>query len=321
MPVAVGVARSLSVRCAHAGADPRAHARADPRAHAGADPRAHACADPRAHACADTDTALPLLYDVEVVTSTAPLTVSATAVPDTYDAPPAPRTFARGQVGYLLPWGSAAAALTTEALADGVRVTSIGGTFTLQGTTYPIGTALVRQAGNPADLHERLQRLATKHGATVVPIDSAFIDRGVSLGGNDTAALRAPRVVLAWDAPTQSLSAGWTRYVLERRFGQRVTAVRVSALGRVEWSDVDVLVLPSGNYAGAIGDAVLARIREWVRGGGTLITLADATRWATSEGVGLLSTKPLLKNGNLDMPGNVPAAGQGRETPARSAPP
>ena len=262
---------------------------------------------------------LPLLYDVEVVTSAVPLAVAATPVPDTYDAPPAPRTFARGQVGYLLPWGSATAALTAEALAEGLRVTSIGGSFTLQGRTYPIGTALVRHAGHPADLHERLQRLATRHGADVVPIDSAFIDRGVSLGGNDTAALRAPRVVLAWDAPTQSLSAGWTRYVLERRYGQRVTAVRVSALGRVVWSDVDVLVLPSGNYSGAIGEAVLARIRDWVRSGGTLITLAEATRWATSEGVALLSTKPLLKNGNLDMPGNVAAAGQGRETPAKPA--
>ena len=44
------------------------------------------------------------------------------------------------------------------------------------------------------------------------------------------------------------MSAGWTRYTLERRFGQPVTAVRVGSLGRVDFTRVDVLVLPSGTY-------------------------------------------------------------------------
>ena len=34
-------------------------------------------------------------------------------------------------------------------------------------------------------------------------------------------ALREPRVLLAYDEPTSIYSAGWTRYVLERRYGQR----------------------------------------------------------------------------------------------------
>ena len=47
-------------------------------------------------------------------------------------------------------------------------------------------------------------------------------------------------MLLAWDTPTQSLSAGWTRYTLERRFGQRVTAVRVASLARADLADFDV---------------------------------------------------------------------------------
>ena len=101
---------------------------------------------------------------------------------------------------------------------------------------------------------------------------------GTSLGSNDDAALKTPRVLLAWDAPTRTLSAGWTRYVLERRFGQAVTAVRTASLGRVDFADYDVIVLPSGNYAGQINDAVLNRIKDWLRCGGTLVTLAEAPR-------------------------------------------
>ena len=139
-----------------------------------------------------------------------------------------------------------------------------------------------------------------------------FVDEGTSLGSNETRFLKAPRVLLAWDTPTQSLSAGWTRYTLERRFGQRVTAVRVSSLARADLTDFDVVVLPSGNYTGAVTDVVLGRLKDWLRGGGTIITLAEATRWATAENVGLLDTKPLLKNGNLDAPGDKPAAGMSK---------
>jgi hypothetical protein len=252
---------------------------------------------------------LPLLYDVEVVASPAPITAKAETLPGSYDAAPPARTFASGKVGYLVPWGSAAAALTVEALAQGIRMHSVGGPFTLGGRVYPIGTAVVRNAGNPADLHGRLIALATRHGAEVVPIDSTYVEEGISLGSNEARFLKAPRVLLAWDTPTQTLSAGWTRYTLEQRFGQRVTAVRVSSLGRANLVDFDVVVLPSANYAGAIPDAVLARIKDWVRGGGTLVTLAEATRWATAENVGLLDTKPLLKNGNFDVPGDKPAPG------------
>ena len=115
-------------------------------------------------------------------------------------------------------------------------------------------------------------------------------------------------MLLAWDTPTNTLSAGWARYTLERRFGVGVTAVRTSSLGRANFNDYDVIVLPSGNYAGQINEAVLNRIKDWLRAGGTVVTIAEATRWATGANVGLLETTGLLKDGRPDVP---PASGSG----------
>jgi hypothetical protein len=244
---------------------------------------------------------LPLLYDVELVTSPAAISARATPVPSTYHAPPSARVFGQGKVGYLVPWGTAGAALAVEALRLDLRVHSVGGGFTLGGRTFPIGTLLVRNASNPPDLHARLSALATRHGAEVVPIDSTYVESGTSLGSNENAFLREPRVLLVWDTPTSSLSAGWTRYTLERRFGQRVTTVRAASLGRAALHDFDLVVMPSGNYARVIGEAVVNRLKDWIRGGGTLVTLAEATRWATGSSVGLLDTTPLLKDGKPDV--------------------
>ena len=251
---------------------------------------------------------LPLMYDVEVVTSRAAITAASTLVPMSYTAAPPARPVTAAKVGYLVPWGSAAAAFTAAAARQGLRVHSVGGAFTLGGRRYPIGTALVRTAGNPADLPARMSALATTYGVEVVSIDSAYVEAGTSLGSNDTGFVKAPRVLLAWDTPTSSLSAGWTRYVLERRFGQAVTTVRTSSLGRANFADYDVVVLPSGNYAGQIGDAVLNRLKDWLRTGGTLVTLAEATRWAVGSGVGLLDTNALLKDGRPDTPATTGAA-------------
>jgi hypothetical protein len=179
---------------------------------------------------------------------------------------------------------------------------SVGGSFALNGRRYPIGTVLIRHADNPADLHAQLTALAAKHGAELVPIDTTYIESGTSLGSNETAFLKAPRVLMAWDAPTVSTSAGWTRYVLERRFNQPVTIVRSASLARATFADFDVVVLPSGNYAGVIGEPVIARLKDWLRSGGTLVTMAEATRWATGSTVGLLETTPLLKSGAPDVP-------------------
>ena len=261
---------------------------------------------------------LPMVYDVEMVTSATPITVRTTAVPSQYDAPFAGRTVAASKVGYLMPWGSAAIALSADAMTQGIRIRSVGGAFTHNGRRFPIGTAFIRNSENPADLAAKLSALVVKHGAELVPIDSTWVEDGTSLGSNDVAALKAPKILLAWDTPTSTLSAGWTRYTLERRFGAAVTAVRTSSLARANFNDYDVIVLPSGNYGGQINDAVLNRIKDWLRGGGTLITLAEASRWATGQNVGLLDTTGLLKDGRPDVP---PPTGSSNSNSSNSSKP
>jgi hypothetical protein len=246
---------------------------------------------------------LPLAFDVEVVTVDRPTAAKATPMAEYLAASEAAaRTAAAApagaapKVGFLLPWGSATASLVADALRQGIRLRSADLPFTLAGRAYAPGTVLARTADNAATMPAALAALARTHGVELVRTDTAFVDSGMSLGSGSMVALKAPRVVMAWDTGTQPMSAGWTRYTLERRFGQPVTAVRVGSLSRVDLTRVDVLVLPSGAYTAISGDA-LRRLKDWVNAGGTLITLAEASRWAARDNVGLLSTSTELKGG------------------------
>jgi len=237
---------------------------------------------------------LPLLHDVELVLAEKPAAgrQSLLAAGET-----TPGALPAAKVGYLVPWGSAAAPAVAEAVRQGLRVSTADEPLTLAGRRYPIGTALLRVADNPPALAGRLGAILARHGASAVAADSGFVDEGISLGSSQMRALKAPRVALAWDAPTSSLSAGWARYVLERRFEQPVTAVRVSSLRRLDLRRYDVLVLPSGDYGDALGEEAVRRLKDWVRAGGTLVTLAEASRWAAREKVGLLEARTELRGG------------------------
>jgi hypothetical protein len=254
---------------------------------------------------------LPLMFDVDVVASDRVSSVRSRDVRP--DDPPAAAIVAppAGTLGFLMPWGSGAAATTAEALREGIKVQTADDTFTHSGRRFAIGTAFVRFSDNPGGTPARFQEIAQRHGAELVPITQTWTEEGISLGSGRTARHKSPRVLLAWDSPASSNSAGWARYTLEQRFGQRVTAMRFSTLQNYDMSDYDVLVLPSGTYS--YSEDGLRRLKDWIRNGGALVTLAEASRWASRDRVGLLSTDTLWRDGTpeKDAPEGASGAGGG----------
>ena len=260
---------------------------------------------------------LALSWDVEVLTSARPVESALLAPLPPSPGPAGAPSQPAARVGYLAPWGTATVALAAEALRDGLAVRLAGESFRLGGRDYPAGTAFLRSAGNPADLAARLGGLAARHGVTPDPVDSGWVEEGMSLGSSAMRALRAPRVVLAWGEPASSLSTGWARWVLERRFGVPVTAVRVGSLHRLDLAAVDTLVLPSGDYSTALDAAAVERLDHWVRAGGTLVTLGEASRWAARQKVGLLGTTTELRDGRPEEAEERQEADAGKDaTPA-----
>ena len=213
---------------------------------------------------------LPLMYDVEVVTSADGDRREASPVPSAYDAPPPARTVAAGKVGYLVPWGSAAAALTVEALAQGIRIHSVGGAFTLDGRAIRSARRSSARPGNPADLHARLTALATRHGAEVVPIDTTYVDAGhlarQQPARRSEGAARAAGVGHADADVVGRLDALRARAPL--RPGGDGRALVVARRGRTS---------PTSTCGAAVRQLRrrdqrrgAARLKDWIRAGGTL---------------------------------------------------
>jgi hypothetical protein len=179
-------------------------------------------------------------------------------------------------------------------LRVGLRVYGADKPFLQNGRTYPSGTLVIPVKENPASVHETMASLAGSTGAEIVATATSWVDDGPNFGARDTPYLKKPAIALAWDRPTSGNSAGQTRFVLERQFGYPVTPIRTAGLNSAELSQFQVLILPEagggdGSYLDVLGAAGLARLKQWVADGGTVIGIGSAVQFLADSRVGLLA--------------------------------
>ena len=77
------------------------------------------------------------------------------------------------------------------------------------------------------------------------------------------------------DRPASPFS-GHTWYLFDQVWRFPVTRVPGSVISMLDLSKYNVLILPDGRYPGTLGEPFVARLKDWVRGGGTLILVKGA---------------------------------------------
>lgn len=206
--------------------------------------------------------------------------------------------------GFAVAWGDMnSGRLLTAALREGLLVRSSDLSFKhANGTTYPAGSLIIPRAGNPEDLNAILARLAANSGAHIDGLDRSWVQEGPNVGSANVQRMFAPNIAIAWDQPTNVLSAGSTRFIIEREFNYPVTAIRPDRLSWEDLSRYQVIILPAtagGSYEQFLGNHGRENLRQWVQRGGVLITLGNATRFAIAGEQPLLNSA-LEKKAQLD---------------------
>lgn len=197
-------------------------------------------------------------------------------------------------VAYIVPWGDITAVrFLTSALRAGISLKSADAAFVLDGKQrYPAGSLIIEHRANKGiDLAAEVSEIAKQTGALVEGVNTSWVTDGPSFGSGRTVTMNAPNIAMAWDTPTSSLSAGNTRFVIERQLGYPVTAIRTNMLGSADLSHYQVLILPEGSYDGALGKSGADNLKSWVREGGVLIALGRANRFVSHPDHGLLNVQ------------------------------
>lgn len=235
---------------------------------------------------------LPLMFNVDTDTCKNSINVKNHLVKSDAKLQPQINNL-KAKVAYLVPWGDMAAGrFLTSALRSGLKVKSSDKAFTLKNKKrYAAGTLIIEVKSNDVNLASQIERIAKDTGAKVEGIDTSWVIKGPNFGSGNVVHMSAPNIAMAWDEPVSSLSAGNTRFVIERQFNYPVTAIRTATLSRADLSFYHVLILPEGHYKNSLNKKAIENLKNWINNGGVLITLGVATRFAADVDVGLLDVK------------------------------
>lgn len=150
---------------------------------------------------------------------------------------------------------------------------------------FGYGTLMIPVARQEVDadlVHAYIEEATELAGIRAYSVKSGFSATGIDLGSGSFRTIRQPKALMLIGGNVSSGEAGEIWHLLDSKVGMPITKVMTSSVGRIDWSKYNTLVLPSGNYS-SLGETTVNRIKQWVREGGTVITLRSATSWAVSS--------------------------------------
>lgn len=241
---------------------------------------------------------LPLAFDVNCVQAGMATVASSLWT----DEPAAAAEPVPAKVAWVLPGTDGAMLALASLLQQKVRVHVNDEPFTMNGREFGRGCLIIKVAGNDPGTGAKVAEAGRQSGVEVVPLDSAWVDKGAHMGGPDVLWVKPPRILLLVAEPTRE-SCGHTWHLFDERLKYPTTRVKGEDFGGVKLDDFDVIVLPDGGYGSdsGFGKARAEELREWCEQGGTLVLLRGATAWAADPENGLL--KNLIVKRKVELPG------------------
>ena len=183
-----------------------------------------------------------------------------------------------------------AGARTRAAVRPFVAETA-GGTQSFEpgAIVVPVGRAGEPGANAGVDLEGLLAEAAAADGVDVHRLISGRAAAGIDLGSPSLRPLVVPRPLLVTGSGASSYRVGEAWHLLDERFGVEASLVDLAALGDVDLDRYThvVLALGGGRFGGAAPRAEIRdRLQAWVRGGGAVVAIGPASRWASDELLG-----------------------------------
>ncbi len=191
---------------------------------------------------------------------------------------------------YLLPWTEYDAGKVLYALLDqGIRVKAAFkpfSTVTAEGKVdFGYGSLVIPVAGQEVDpdaLFGLIQAAARESSLKFYSVRTGFSLEGIDLGSNNVRTVKKPSVALLMGQGVSSAESGQVWYLMNEQLHLPVVKLDPLSLPRASLSRYTTIILPGGSYTGWSKETV-AKLKNWVNEGGTLIAFKSASEWAIAN--------------------------------------
>ncbi|MEH6658286.1 M14 family metallopeptidase [Leeuwenhoekiella marinoflava] len=238
---------------------------------------------------------LPYAYGLEAVASTK-ANSETTTVPLASER----NAMSKNAAGYISKWNSMEDAKFLSALLQAnIKVRFSEKAFTNSGIDYPNGSLIItRSDNNSTEFDSELITIANQFKRKLTAVQTSFASAGPDFGSSSVKLINKAKIAVLSGEQTSSLSYGATWHFFEQQLKYPVTSILAEDLSRVNLTDYDVLVLPSGRYR--FDEGSLDQLKSWVRGGGNLIAIDNALKaFSDKDGFALKESEPVKEEDTI----------------------
>ena len=146
-----------------------------------------------------------------------------------------------------------------------------------KGRKFGKGTILIPKKENLKNWN-KIEDILKNSTSEIVAVNSGFADKGPDLGSPDIKFIAAPRIACATGEETSSSASGEVWHFFDKELNYPVTMLNASRIGLSSLKNIDVLIMPDGDYNMLANKSNAEDLKTWVRQGGRLILIENAAK-------------------------------------------
>jgi len=197
--------------------------------------------------------------------------------------------------GYVMPWNGLQTVKTAgQLLQKGILLRYASHPFEVNGNKFDRGSVIILKTANKSfgnNLWTEVRKAADANNVQLYPVSTGFVDKGNDFGSGSVLPIKAPRVALLTGEGIGGNAAGEVWHFFEQQIDYPITLINAADMARADWSKIDVLIMPDGNYR-FLGEKVTTdAFKEWINKGGRVIALEGAVGALAKADFGIKAKK------------------------------
>lgn len=199
-------------------------------------------------------------------------------------------TNAETNYGYVMPWnGVRTAKAAGQLLKKGILLRYAETSFEINGTKFDRGAIIILKTANKKavnNLWATVREVADANNIQLYPVSSGMVDKGFDFGSDMVHPVKAPRVIMITGDAVSSSAAGGVWSFFEQELDYPVTQINANDIQRINWNEVDVMIMPDGNYRFLNDKETLEAFKNWINNGGRVVALEGAVAQLAKAEIG-----------------------------------
>jgi len=182
--------------------------------------------------------------------------------------------------GYVVKWqGVSSVKAVAQLLKQNVKLRFAEMPFEINGQKFGRGSIIIMKKGNErfgGGLWSVVAKACDQNNVKMNAVTTGMVDKGFDFGSSKVHPLKTPKVALVTGEGINSNAAGEVWHFLEKEIEYPVTLINANDLSRATWSNIDVLIMPDGNYRFLNDKSSAEQFNQWIQNGGHVVALESA---------------------------------------------